>query len=105
MAAWEKDLADANGAWTVLDPTEWLNFATKYEKQSDHSLLAGGGCENPERSHTFGWIRCSRNITGFQLEALLHPNLPYGGPGLVAKGSFSPEGIHLRNLLRRIIRW
>src|SRR5256886_3477019 len=24
----------------------------------------------------------------FRLEALLHPNLPYGGPGLVAKGSF-----------------
>ncbi|MCI0747015.1 MAG: DUF1553 domain-containing protein, partial [Verrucomicrobia subdivision 3 bacterium] len=28
------------------------------------------------------------NITGFRLEAMMHPNLPYGGPGLVARGSF-----------------
>ena len=26
----------------MLDPKEWLNFATKYEKQDDLSLLGGG---------------------------------------------------------------
>ena len=41
MSAWEKEIADAAGQWTVLEPKEWLNFATKYEKQSDYSLLAG----------------------------------------------------------------
>ena len=28
------------------------------------------------------------NITGFRLEALMHPNLAFGGPGLTARGSF-----------------
>ena len=87
MAAWEKEIADAAGDWTVLDPTEWLNFATKYEKQSDHSLLAGGDVKPGAVTHV--WVDTPlTNITGFRLEALLHPNLPYGGPGLVAKGSF-----------------
>ena len=42
LAAWEKEIADAAGDWTVLEPKEWLNFATKYENQGDGSLLAGG---------------------------------------------------------------
>ena len=28
------------------------------------------------------------NLTGFRLEALLHPNLPYGGPGILGKARF-----------------
>src|SRR5207247_5473266 len=28
------------------------------------------------------------NIIGFRLEALLHPNLLYGGPGILGKGTF-----------------
>ena len=87
MSAWENEIADAAGDWTVLDPTEWLNFATKYEKQYDHSLLAGGDVKPGAVTHV--WVDTAlTNITGFRLEALLHPNLPYGGPGLVAKGSF-----------------
>src|SRR5438128_1752094 len=87
MASWEREIADGAGAWTVLDPTEWLNFATKYEKQGDDSLLAGGDVKPGAVTHV--WVDTAlTNITGFRLEALLHPNLPYGGPGLVGKGSF-----------------
>ena len=87
MAAWEREIADAAGHWTVLDPKEWLNFATKYEKQPDSSLLAGGDVKPGAVTHV--WVETTlTNITGFRLEALTHPNLPYGGPGLVAKGSF-----------------
>jgi hypothetical protein len=87
MAAWEKEIAGAAGIWTVLDPTEWLNFATKYEEQSDHSLLAGGDVKPGAVTHV--WVDTMlTNLTGFRLEALMHPNLPYGGPGLVAKGNF-----------------
>src|SRR5438128_6170149 len=87
MASWEREIADGAGAWTVLDPTEWLNFATKYEKQGDDSLLAGGDVKPCAVTHV--WVDTTlSNITGFRLEALMHPNLPYGGPGLVAKGSF-----------------
>jgi len=87
MAAWEKSIANAAGDWTVLDPAEWHNFATKYEEQSDHSLLGGGDIKPYGVSHV--WIDTPlTNITGFRVEALTHPNLPYGGPGLTARGSF-----------------
>jgi hypothetical protein len=87
MAAWERDVADAAGEWTVLDPKDWLNFATKYEKQDDLSLLGGGDLQPG------GVMRISvetqlTNITGFKLEALTNPNLLYGGPGLLGNGSF-----------------
>jgi len=87
MAAWEKSIANAEGKWTVLEPKEWLNFATKYEKQSDGSLLGGGDVKPGAVTHI--WVDTAlTNITGFRMEAMMHPNLPYGGPGLVAKGSF-----------------
>ena len=87
MSEWEKEIADAAGEWMVLEPKEWLNFATKYEKQKDHSLLAGGDVKPGAVTHV--WIDTSlTNITGFRLEALRHPNLAYGGPGLLAKGSW-----------------
>jgi uncharacterized protein DUF1553/uncharacterized protein DUF1549/cytochrome c len=87
MAEWEKGAADAEGDWTVPDPKEWLNFATKFEKQPDLSLL-GGGDVKPGGTMKV-WIDTQlTNITGFRLEILTHPNLPYGGPGQVAKGNF-----------------
>lgn len=87
MAAWEQQISHAQGHWTVLDPAEWINFATKYEKQSDSSLLGGGDIKPGGVTHF--WVDTQvTNITGFRLEVLLHPNLPYGGPGLVAKGNF-----------------
>jgi hypothetical protein len=87
MAAWEKSIAGAAGDWTVLDPAEWHNFATKYEEQADHSLLAGGDIKPYGVTHI--WFDTAlTNITGFRVEALMHPNLPHGGPGLTARGSF-----------------
>jgi len=87
LAAWEQSITNAQGDWTVLDPHEWLNFATKSEKQSDGSLLGGGDVKPGAVTHV--WVDTMlTNITGFRLEALTHPNLPYGGPGLVGKGGF-----------------
>jgi hypothetical protein len=64
-----------------------MNFATKYEKQSDGSLLGGGDVKPGSVMHI--WVDTKlTNITGFQVEALTHPNLPYDGPGLVGRGSF-----------------
>ena len=87
MAEWEKSIANTAGDWKVLEPAEWINFATKYEKQSDGSLLGGGDVKPGGVMHVWSDTALT-NITGFQLEALMHPNLPYGGPGLVARGSF-----------------
>ena len=87
MAAWEETLADAPGTWTVLDPADWQNFATKFEKQDDLSLLGGGDIEPGGTMRV--WVDTPlTNITGFRLEALTNSNLVYGGPGVMNKGSF-----------------
>lgn len=87
FAAWEKQAADAAGSWFVLDPVEWHNFATKYEKQSDGSLLGGGDVQLGAVTRV--WVDDPpTNITGFRLEVLNHPNLPYNGPGLMKTGSW-----------------
>ncbi|HEY0551218.1 MAG TPA: DUF1549 and DUF1553 domain-containing protein, partial [Verrucomicrobiae bacterium] len=87
MASWEKEASDAAGNWFVLDPKEWHNFATKYEKQSDGSLLGGGDVQLGAVTRV--WIDAPPpDITAFRLEVLTDPNLPYGGPGLMKKGSW-----------------
>jgi hypothetical protein len=87
MTAWEKDLADAQGNWTVLDPKEWYYFATKFEKQDDLSLLGGGDLQPGGVMRVWADTQLT-NITGFRLEALTNANLMHGGPGLIGSGSF-----------------
>jgi len=87
LAQWEQSIANADGKWSVLDAKEWHSFACKYEKQSDGSLLGGGDVK--PGSVTRVWVDTPlTNITGFRLEALTHPNLPYNGPGLVGHGGW-----------------
>ena len=87
MAAWEQSLADAVGDWQVLDPTEWQNFATKFEKLEDGSLLGGGDLQAGSVMRVWAETQAT-NLTGFRLEALANANLVYGGPGLTGKGTF-----------------
>ncbi len=87
LDAWETSIAGAAGDWTVLKPNEVHSNPVKYEEQSDHSLL-GGGDVYAEVTAKIWTETTLPGITGFRLEALNHPNLPYGGPGLVGKGTF-----------------
>ena len=88
----------------------WLNFATKYEKQEDSSLLAGGDVKPGAVTHV--WVETTlSNITGFRLEALTHPNLPYGGPGRAFNGTcalsdFLVEAADLKNPTNKVkVKW
>src|SRR5262249_34942330 len=87
LAAWEKTFAQPTTNWTLLDPKEWINFATKFEKQEDGSLLGGGDIQAGGVMRV--WLDTPlTNITGFRLEALTNANLAYNGPGVLGKGSF-----------------
>lgn len=87
MSQWETNISEVTTDWNVLDPKEWLNFATKYEKQDDLCLLGGGDLQPGGVMRV--WVDTElTNITGFRLEALTNPNLMYDGPGLGGKGSF-----------------
>ena len=87
MAAWEKQIAEVTGDWQALDPNEWHNFASKFEKQPDKSLLGGGDLQ--PGAFLKIWVDTElTNITEFRLEALTNPNLVYNGPGLGDRGEF-----------------
>jgi len=87
MAAWEKTLVEPTTNWSVLEPKDWQNFATKFEKQEDFSLLGGGDLQPGGIMRV--WVETTlTNITGLRLEALTNANLLYSGPGLVGKGTF-----------------
>ncbi len=87
MAAWEANLQPPTTNWEVLEPKDWHNFATKFEKQDDNSLLGGGDLQPGGVMHVWAETQLT-NITGFRLEALTNANLMYGGPGLLGKGTF-----------------
>lgn len=87
LAAWENTQTNPAPHWTVLDPTAWEGFGTKYEKQDGLSLLGGGDITAGGVLRVYIDTNLT-NITGFRLEALTNPNLLYGGPGEVGKGSF-----------------
>jgi mono/diheme cytochrome c family protein len=87
MASWEKRIAQPATNWTVLNPKDWGNFATKFEKEEDGSLLGGGDLQPGGTMRVTADTRLT-NITAFRLDALTNANLKYGGPGLVGKGGF-----------------
>ena len=87
MAVWEKEITPVPDDWMVLDPVEWHNFASKFEKQPDRSLLGGGDLQ--PGAFLKVWVDTElTNITGFRLEALTNANIPYQGPGMAGKGEF-----------------
>jgi mono/diheme cytochrome c family protein len=87
MAKWEETLQPPTTNWDVIEPKDWHNFATKFEKLDDNSLLGGGDLQPGGVMHVWAETQLT-NITGFRLEALTNPNLMYGGPGLLGKGTF-----------------
>jgi hypothetical protein len=88
MEAWEKDMRAMEGTWTVLEPMAYYaSVGTKFNKLDDNSLLATGS--NPGVSEYTVMARTSlKGITGFRLEALADPNLPFYGPGRAGNGNF-----------------
>ena len=87
FARWLEGLDAQGPAWEVLDPDEWHSTPMKFEKQEDHSLLAGGDIYGTGVLRV--WTTVSgTNLTGFRLELLNDGNLPFGGPGLDGRGDF-----------------
>jgi hypothetical protein len=87
LSGWLKTATEATTNWTVLDPKDWHQFATKFEKQEDGSLLGGGDLQPGGVMRVWTETELT-NITGFRLEALTNANLMYNGPGLLGHGSF-----------------
>ena len=80
---------DADGTWTVLDPTEFASAGgATLRKLSDRSVLAAGDNPSPDK-YTIAASTELNGITGFRLEVLPDPSLPCGGPGRASNGNFA----------------
>ena len=87
MAAWEAEVLQQQVAWTPLEATELgsisgLNHPTQ---ESDKSLLMRG---HPSADVFMIASPELKGVTGLRLEALTHGDLPFGGPGRSATGTF-----------------
>jgi hypothetical protein len=72
---------DVTATWVVLDPlTSVSDTGESFTKQGDLSLLVSGGT-NTQSTYTVTAAASVSGITGFRLEALEDPSLPFGGPG------------------------
>jgi hypothetical protein len=80
---------DVSANWVVINPS-WAYSQTgeQFTKLADLSLLVSGGA-NEYPTYMVGASLSAAGITGFRLEALKDPSLPYGGPGRqIVNGNF-----------------
>jgi hypothetical protein len=88
MAAWERDVAQKQPAWTVVKPAvdDISTGGQKYLAMPDGSFLTAGYAPTKHRVKLTAKTEL-QNVTAFRLELLNDPNLPLGGPGRSIKGT------------------
>ena len=99
MAVWEDSVKDDQPEWIVLPELHQEgDKAQRYEEKGDGSFLACGYAPTKMTQ----WFRITNDlndVTGFRLELLTDPNLPYSGPGRAFKESESNGNVQ-RKLTR-----
>ncbi len=87
MNGWEAAAKSSVGKWTVLeDATIHAAFGTKFDHLEDGSFLAKGD-NSTGNKYTIKARTNLQHMTGFRLELLTDPNLPFTGPGRSRDGS------------------
>ena len=72
---------DVTANWTVLDPISLSTaYGTILTELPDHSILASG-VQPTNDTYTVTVFTAATGITGFRLEVLEDPSLPFNGPG------------------------
>jgi mono/diheme cytochrome c family protein len=87
MAAWEDSVKSNQPEWIVFgDLDQEGDKSQRYEDKKDGSWLACGYAPTKMTQ----WFRITNDVndvTGFRIELLTDPNLPYGGPGRAFNGT------------------
>ena len=90
IRAWEAEQKDLAPRWDVVDTTEtvWIGGLNHPDELADHSVIVLG---HPSASGEMYLIAEPQldGVTGLRLEALVHDDLPFGGPGRSTRGSFA----------------
>ena len=89
----EKRVVEA--IWTPLAPARFTSSGgATLRKLPDGSILAGGANPSPD-TYTITSQTDLNAITGFRLEALPDPSLPYMGPGRAPNGNFALDELRV----------
>ena len=80
MADWEREEANSQPEWTVVDTQIKLGSGEKYLVLDDRSILAEGYAPTRSVVSPEGRLE-SGTVKAFRLELLTDPRLPLGGPG------------------------
>ncbi len=88
VARWEKQAGQNLVNWTPLTETEiFAAFGVKFDKLDDGSFIAKG--DNATANNYIVRAKTKiKGITGFRIELMTDQNLPRGGPGRAADGTF-----------------
>ncbi|HTD68372.1 MAG TPA: PSD1 and planctomycete cytochrome C domain-containing protein, partial [Candidatus Limnocylindria bacterium] len=111
MAAWEDSVKNDQPEWVVLkDIHPEGDRAQRYEDMGDGSFLACGYAPTKLTQ----WFRTTNDlsdVTGFRVELLTDPNLPYGGPGRGFNGTcalseFMVEAMDAKQITNKVkLKW
>ncbi|MBM3848480.1 MAG: DUF1549 domain-containing protein, partial [Verrucomicrobia bacterium] len=85
MAAWEKEMNSRQIAWETVNAVNAGDNSARYYYLEDGSIRASGYAPTQWSSH-FRATNHNRSIRAFQIEQLVDPNLPSGGPGRSIRG-------------------
>ena len=80
MAAWEREVRDDQPEWLPLKLQHEEPSGQKYHYYEDGSILAQGYAPTRHNTPFFGKMDL-KGVQAFQLELLMDPALPRGGPG------------------------
>ncbi len=106
LAAWESGQIAAMPKWETLDTTDqtWIGGLNHPEELADKSVLVLG---HPSTSGEMYLIAEPDldGATGLRLEALLHGDLPFGGPGRSYRGTFAITEMRIETQLPGSDKW
>ena len=90
LTAWEREQRAGALNWHILDTIEqtWVGGSNHPDELRDHSVMVLG---HPSTSGEM-YVRAEpvlNGVTGLRLEALVHGDLPFGGPGRSFRGTFA----------------
>ncbi|MBS1810565.1 MAG: PSD1 domain-containing protein [Acidobacteria bacterium] len=87
VADWEKKNQSQLNWTPITDAEIFAAFGVKFDKLEDGSFIAKG--DNATSNNYIVKAKTNvKGITGFRIELLSDPNLPRGGPGRAADGTF-----------------
>jgi hypothetical protein len=90
LAAWEEKVRPDADAWKVLPPIEpeWLGGLAHPQALPDNSVITLGF--RPENGDLVVMGESAlEKVTALRLDALTHGDMPFGGPGRSARGTFA----------------